>query len=171
MKIYHPAKPNKQHPQYYFTCLSKEITCRRQSGWRNFTRLRLILPLPSLRQLKKCLYDERGKGAEDSWLGINEMFEHYHAIMDLADCLPVFRSSVTCFIWNAGFLDYPNLRRLLLLLNPWELWLWKKVILHLDGQKPTGLFWLAFRLNDIWHSQLLEVSPNGEWPWVWEAWG
>lgn len=47
----------------------------------------------------------------------------------------------------------------------------KKVILPLDGQKPLGLFWLAFRLNDIWHSQLSEVTPDWEWPWVWEAWG
>lgn len=30
------------------------------------------------------------------------MFEHYHAIMDLADCLPAFRLSVNCFICDAG---------------------------------------------------------------------
>lgn len=46
MKTHHPAKPNKHHPQYYFTRVSKEITCLRPSELRNFTRLHLFLPSP-----------------------------------------------------------------------------------------------------------------------------
>lgn len=50
MKIGHAAKANKHHPRYYFTCVSKEITCRRQSGLEEFYKAASDPPSPPLPQ-------------------------------------------------------------------------------------------------------------------------